>query len=35
MTLKKINHYAKLAKVEIVSLDLDNEELAEKKRANS
>lgn len=30
MTLRKIKHYAKLAGVEVVDLDLDNQELGEK-----
>lgn len=30
MTLSKINHYAKIAGVEVVNLDLDNGELAQK-----
>ena len=30
LTLKKIEHYAKIADVEVVKLDLDNSDLAEK-----
>lgn len=30
LTLKKMKHYAKIANVEIVELDLDNQELSEK-----
>ena len=30
LTLRTINHYAKIANVEIVMLDLDNEELGQK-----
>lgn len=30
LSLKKMKHYAKIAKVEIVELDLDKEELAQK-----
>jgi len=30
MTLKMIEHYAKIANVEVVALDLDNEELGQK-----
>lgn len=30
LTLRKIKHYSKLSKVEVVELDLDNEELGQK-----
>lgn len=30
LTLKKIKHYANIAKVDVVELDLDNDELAQK-----
>jgi len=30
VTLKKINHYAKVANVEVITIDLDNRDLAQK-----
>lgn len=30
LTLKKVKHYAKIAGVDVIELDLDNEELAQK-----
>ena len=30
MTLKKVKHYAKIANIDVIELDLDNEELSQK-----